>query len=335
MIFLRKSTLPEYSTMRPKVLLQVLAILFGWMAAPALLHAATGDEAAVRAAIDSYVEAYNRGDVEAVLGHWADDAEYLLSSGERVEGREALRAVFAESLAEENRASITVTNPHVRILSDTVATEEGAATLTRPGEAPEETSYLAIYVKQGDAWKLTTVRETAVQPVSVSPAAEQLEQLAWLVGEWKDVSEDSTVSISIRWSGNNAFLVYTFKAEAPGTEPLEGTQVIGWDPVQEVIRSWMFDSDGGFGEGVWTKDNDRWVVAFEQTLPDGGHATATNVYTLADENSFTWHAFQRTLNGETLPNLHDVSIVRVQPEATPEATSAQPPAPAVDSAASK
>lgn len=321
--------------MRFNTLLPLLAILVGWMTAPTIVLAQANEEAAVRSAIDSYVDAYNRGDVEAVLAHWADDAEYLLSSGERVQGRDALRAVFAESLAEGNRATITVANPHVRILSDTVATEEGAATLTRPGEAPEETSYLAIYVKQGNAWKLTTVRETEVQPVSLSPAAEQLQQLAWLIGEWKDVSEESTVSISIRWSGNNAFLVYTFKAEAPGTEPLEGTQIIGWDPVQEVIRSWMFDSDGGFGEGVWTRDNDRWVVAFEQTLPDGGHAAATNVYTLTDENSFTWHAFQRTLNGETLPNLHDISIVRVQPEPPADATSAAPPAPAVDPAASK
>ncbi|MDZ4782796.1 MAG: SgcJ/EcaC family oxidoreductase [Planctomycetia bacterium] len=321
--------------MRPNTLLPLLAILCGWMTAPPLIHAAEGDEAAVRAAIDSYVEAYNRGDVEAVLAHWADDAEYLLSGGERVQGRDALREVFAESLAEENRASITVANPHVRILSDTVATEEGAATMTRTGETPEETSYLAIYVKQGDAWKLTTVRETEVQPVSISPAAEQLEQLAWLVGEWKDESEDAKVSISIRWSGNNAFLVYTFKAEAPGTEPLEGTQIIGWDPVQEVIRSWMFDSDGGFGEGVWTKDNDRWVVTFEQTLPDGGHAAATNIYTLAADNSFTWHAFQRTLNGETLPNLHDISIVRVQSEPPADTTSATPPAPADDPAVSK
>lgn len=303
------------------------ALILSGVASAAQAQTQSAAEAEIRKTIDSYVDAYNRGDVEAVLSHWAEDAEYLLPSGERVQGRDALRAVFADSLAEENRAAITVSNPHVRVLSDTVATEEGAVTLARPGEDPEETSYLAIYVKQGDAWKLTTVRETEVQPVALSPAAEQLSQLSWLVGEWKDESEDSTVSTSVRWSGSNAFLVYSFKAETPGVEPLEGTQVIGWDPVREVIRSWMFDSDGGFGEGVWTKDNDRWVVTMEQTLPDGGAASATNVYTLGDENSFTWHSFQRTLNGETLPNLHDIQIVRVQPEAAAESTSAAPPSP--------
>lgn len=298
------------------------------MAAPTFAAQSEGDPAAVRSAIASYVDAYNRGDVEAVLNHWADDAEYLLATGERVQGREALRAVFTQSLAEENRATIEVADPHVRLLSDSVATEEGVAHVTRPGEPAEATSYLAIHVKQGDAWKLTTVRETEVAPVTVNPAEEQLQQLAWLVGEWTDQSESASVSSTVRWSGNNAFLVYSFKADAPGMDPLSGTQVIGWDPIREVIRSWMFDSDGGFGEGEWTKDNDRWVVAFRQTLPDGRAATATNVYTVVDDNSFTWHSFHRTVDGETLPNVDDATIVRATPSESASPTA--PPAPEVN-----
>lgn len=305
--------------------------LIGLLAAPVAAQSSDSTEAAIRAAIGTYVSAYNAGDVEGVLGHWADDAEYLLSTGERVQGREALRAVFAEALAEENRATIEVLDPHIRVLSDTVATEEGAARITRPGEEVEETSYLAIYVKQGDAWKLTTVRETEVAPVALSPAGEQLQQLAWLVGSWVDQSEASTVKSSVRWSGNQAFLVYSFQAEAPGLAPLEGTQVIGWDPVREVIHSWMFDSDGGFGEGDWLNDNDRWVVSFRQTLPDGRQATATNVYTIIDDNTFQWHSYNRTVDGEPLPNIDDVKIVRAPEEG---ATSA-PPAPETATAPAK
>ena len=29
------------------------------------------------------------------------------------------------------------------------------------------------------------------------------------------------------------------------------TQRIGWDPAAKQIRSWEFDSEGGFGEGTW------------------------------------------------------------------------------------
>jgi uncharacterized protein (TIGR02246 family) len=290
-------------------------------------------EAAIRAAIDSYVDAYNRGDVDAVLSHWADDAEYLLSTGQRVQGRDALRNVFTDALAEETRAAIEVPNSHVRVLSDTVATEEGVARIVRPGEPAEETSYLAIYVKQGDAWKLTTVRETEVAPTPVSAAAEQLQQLEWLVGEWTDESDSAKVSSSVRWSGNNAFLVYAFKAEAQGVDALEGTQVIGWDPIRGVIRSWIFDSDGGFGEGEWVKDNDRWVVNVEQTLPDGRIARATNVYTVAEDSKYTWHSFNRSIDGESMPNIDDVTIVRAA--AAKEAPTDAPPAPAAEAPQTK
>lgn len=287
-------------------------------------------EVAIRTEIDSYVDAYNRGDVDAVLSHWADDAEYLLSTGERVQGRDALRKVFTEALAEETRGTIDVPDAYVRILSDTVATEEGVARIVRPGAPAEETSYLAIYVKQGDDWKLTTVRETEVAPAPVSASAEQLQQLEWLVGEWTHESAEAKVSSNVRWSGNNAFLVYAFKAEAQGVDALEGTQVIGWDPIRGVIRSWIFDSDGGFGEGEWVKDNDRWVVNVEQTLPDGRIARATNVYTVADANQYTWHSFNRSIDGELMPNIDDVTIVRAATATAKETPADAPPAPAAD-----
>ena len=65
-------------------------------------------------------------------------------------------------------------------------------------------------------------------------------------------------------------------------DDLEGTQVIGWDPAAGTIRSWMFDSDGGFGEGTWSKKDNSWIVKFNQVLPDGRKASATNIYTLID-----------------------------------------------------
>ena len=51
-------------------------------------------KAAILEQLTTYVDAYNRGDVDAVVDHWADDAEYLLATGERVQGRDALRKVF-------------------------------------------------------------------------------------------------------------------------------------------------------------------------------------------------------------------------------------------------
>ena len=41
---------------------------------------------------------------------------------------------------------------------------------------------------------------------------------------------------------------------------MEGVEVIGWDPAEKVYRSWVFDSQGGFGSAVWTEgEGDKWI----------------------------------------------------------------------------
>ena len=72
----------------------------------------------------------------------------------------------------------------------------------------------------------------------------------------------------------------------------------------------MFDSDGGFGEGTWSKHGDTWVVKFNQVLSDGRKASATNVYKMVDGNTFTWKSIGRKLDGQFLPNIDEVKMVR-------------------------
>ena len=87
-------------------------------------------------------------------------------------------------------------------------------------------------------------------------------------------------------------------------------QVVGWDPVAKTIRSWMFDSEGGFGEGVWSREDNRWTVRFHQILADGRLAFATNVYTYVDGNTFTWQSVGREVDGAPLPDVDPVTLVR-------------------------
>ena len=47
-------------------------------------------------------------------------------------------------------------------------------------------------------------------------------------------------------------VLHSFKAGKDGFQ-LSGTEVIGWDPTSRSIRSWVFDSDGSFGQAVWTR----------------------------------------------------------------------------------
>ena len=268
----------------------------------------SSQENAIRAAVESYVAAYNRGDAKAVAAHWSESGEWTSPSGQRFQGRQAIEKEMQAIFAENKGVRIECINPTVRLVSPDVAMEEGTVRVVRPGELPDDSTYLAIHVKKDGQWKLDSVHETSV--ADVPAASPQLQDLAWLVGEWGDQSPDAAIAADVTWTKNKTFLSYAFKASAPGMDDLEGTQVIGWDPAAGTIRSWMFDSDGGFGEGIWTKKDNSWIIKFSQVLPDGRKASATNIYTLIDANTFTWKSIGRKVGEDFLPNVEEVKIVR-------------------------
>jgi hypothetical protein len=91
---------------------------------------------------------------------------------------------------------------------------------------------------------------------------------------------------------------------------MAGVQIIGWDPSTQQIRSWVFDSDGGFGEATWRKKDQSWYVHAKGTLSDGRKASSVNIITYVDENTFTFQSVDRQTDGELLPNVDEVVVVR-------------------------
>jgi hypothetical protein len=81
--------------------------------------------------------------------------------------------------------------------------------------------------------------------------------------------------------------------------------------VRQQIRSWIFDSNGGFGESTWVSDGEDWLIRASNVLPDGSRSTAENVLTKVDDNKFTWESQNRTLNGEPQPSLDKTEVQRV------------------------
>ena len=84
---------------------------------------------------------------------------------------------------------------------------------------------------------------------------------------------------------------------------------IGWDPLNARIRSWIFDSNGGFGEGLWVKDGKKWVVGTSGVLPDGGTGGSTNSFEFVDQDSLIWKITDRDLDGQPLADA-EVKFVR-------------------------
>ncbi|MCL4552777.1 MAG: SgcJ/EcaC family oxidoreductase [Candidatus Marsarchaeota archaeon] len=269
------------------------------------------DEAAIRQAVQSYVEAFNRNDATAVAALWSDDGEYVAPSGDRFKGRkkieEALKAFFADNKDVQLEAS----SSSIRFPSPNRAVETGTATVTRPGQTPEETQYIASYVKKGAAWKLTSVKEE-----ESSAAYQHLKDLEWLIGEWIDRDENVTLDTVYKWARNNSFISGSFTVYVQGKADLQGTQVIGWDPVAKTIKSWVFDSQGGFVQGTWSRKDNQWIVHSSGFLSTGEKVSAINTYTHVDDNSFTFQSVGREIGGEPMPDIEAVTAVRVQPTAS-------------------
>ncbi len=81
-----------------------------------------------------------------------------------------------------------------------------------------------------------------------------------------------------------------------GTKPVDATQWIGWDPINRRIHSFVYDSRGGYSQGVWTNEGDAWAVTSVGVSPDGKKSTATNLYTKVDDNSAIWESINDELD---------------------------------------
>ena len=141
-----------------------------------------------------------------------------------------------------------------------------------------------------------------------------LEELDWMVGTWVDKGEDVTITTTCSWMKNRKFLTRSFTMEAEGEPSLEGKQMIGWDPISSHIRSWTFDSEGGYGEGRWIRDGNRWLVKKSFVLATGERASAVNVITYVDRDTLRWESTHREVGGELLPNIPEVTVVRERPK---------------------
>ncbi len=289
-------------------------MLFLCALAPSIALAAepeeAGAEAAVRKAGDAYVQAFNKHDAKGVAGFWSPEAIYInRATGEQVVGREAIAAQFTDLFKDRPDIKLATTTASVDFVSPNVAVEHGTSKLSGPkGEITED--YSAVYVRRDGQWLLDRVTDKSKQP---PPSHyQELKELEWMVGSWvdQDDKDNLVIATDCSWTKNKNFLTRMYSVSVDGDVEMAGVQVIGWDASAKTIRSWQFDSDGGFSEATWSHKGDRWFVNNKGVLGDGRKASGVNIIKKIDDNSYTWQTTDRTAGGELLPNVDEVTIVR-------------------------
>jgi uncharacterized protein (TIGR02246 family) len=273
----------------------------------------TADEAVIRENAEKYVEAYNRRDSQTMAAMWSPEAVYMdPTTGEGVVGRDAIAKQFDHAFAGAKDAKLAVTIDSIDFVSPNVAVEKGRAVVTYSDQDPQETDYTAVHVKRDGQWLIDRVSEVEV-PAPAPSNYVYLKELEWMVGSWLDDNAGTYIETECEWTKNRNFLTRSFVWKTGDEVRMSGMQIIGWDPAAKQIRSWVFDSDGGFSAGKWTRKGNRWFIQQVGTLQDGGQSTATNIITNLDDDSFTWQSIDRTADGEVLPNVPAVVVTRKPP----------------------
>lgn len=315
------------------------------------------EAAAIRAAIRSYADAFERGDGKALANLWTPDGDIVDDEGRILNGRETVGQI-TPATNDAPRPSFRIEQTNLRQLATDVAIEDGTVEVTPPGATtPLSGWFSAIWVRQEGAWRLAGLRESRISSPNDSP---RLAQLDWMVGDWTvtethpdhaptsggPVSSDQpagegrpSIEVSVRWNSTRTFLMreMTIGGRAAGTAAadtsslddgdglpaLHITQRIGWDPLSRQIVSWVFGSDGSHGEATWTRDGDTWIARTMAVMPDGTQTSFLNIYTYDGGDRCTWRSVPTHVGGEHAPHVTMTMTRRNRAASTPAAPALQ------------
>ena len=257
-----------------------------------------GDEEAIGQLSQRLLEAYNGGQAQAVAAAFLPGGEAVDEEGNVYQGREQLEQIFGKFFAAFPGAKMTLDAAPLRWLGPGLAVEEGMRkVVTADGTGQATTKYVMTFVKHDGQWLVASARESPAEQVPTPH--ERLLPLAWLVGDWVDENPESLMLISCRWSEDQNFLLVDYTATTQGRAGMKTRQRIGWDPLAKRVRSWTFDSDGGYGDAHWTAIDTGWVVKSSAVLPDGQTGSATLFLQPVDQDRFVLRGFDRIVGDGT------------------------------------
>src|SRR5262245_48138324 len=103
-----------------------------------------------------------------------------------------------------------------------------------------------------------------------------MREMDWLVGVWVREGKDSSVHRQVNPALNKAFLLMEYEVKRKQGAGSKVIQLVGWDPLTEQIKSWVFDDQGGYGEALWARSGNSWSSDSTGVLPEGTMGSAFN-----------------------------------------------------------
>jgi uncharacterized protein (TIGR02246 family) len=273
------------------------------------------DERAIRGLLTGLGRAYNDADAEGIGGVFDEDAVLYDADGAETRGRAAIVAQYKEGFSGGPTARIAGAIDSLRFLGPDTASLSGQFELLGDDDDVLAAGrYGALATRRDGKWRLAEVRDYSVAEAEPAAAAAQaLGDLDWMVGEWVDESPEAKVTSTVRRAEGGRFLVREYTLHIAGAPATSGTQWIGYDPRSRQIQSWVFDSQGGHGEGLWVREGDGWLIKATGVLADGRATTATQHIEPINKDAVRLRSFDRTIGDEALPDTAEITLVRRPP----------------------
>lgn len=278
------------------------------------------DMQAIRTAAADYKAALDRGDGAALAALWTPDGDIIDEQGRVLNGRETVGRIVKPTDGSPP-LNFKIAETSLRFVTADVAIEDGTVEIMLPGvPVGLKGRFSATWTRQDGGWKLAGLRESRID----SGQALTLPDLDWMVGDWIVLDEGGTgqrgvdrptIEVTVRWNPTRTFLLRDMKispaggAEGAETLAMHVTQRIGWDPLSRQIRSWVFSSDGGHGEAVWSRDGQSWVARATSVLPDGTQTSSLNIYSYDGKDRCTWRSIPTHVGSE---HAHTVNLTLVR-----------------------
>jgi uncharacterized protein (TIGR02246 family) len=266
------------------------------------------DKAAIDKLIKESTQAFNNRDAAAIAANWTAEGEYIRNDGEPIRGRAEVQKGYAEFFKTiKGKPTVEVQTDNLRFPSaDTAVSEVTLRLKNEKGEVIGSSWRNTLLARENGEWKVALVQEWDRD----NSLDDSLKDLEWLVGTWHMDTKDRDVTTTYEWDDNKAFIRGKYAVKQGGKVTESGTQMFGKDNADGGIRSWVFQSDGGFGDGLWTRDGKKWTVDFEGVTPEGKKLAASVVYVRVDADTFTWQSVQQTVDGQPIADAQPIRVTR-------------------------
>src|SRR5262249_22510527 len=239
-----------------------------------------------------------------------EDAEFISEAGKAYRGKEQVRLMLKKSLASNKGMTQKGRGEFLRFLRTHAAIKITEVTPKNKDGHSTTGPYETVWVKLDGKWYISRIRDLPDAPAEDAPlAVTKLKPLAWLVGEWVDKDGKGDVTVSCKWGPNMTFILQEFRVKQEGGKTLTVTQRIGYDAGDGWVRSWVFDSAGGFADSYWERRGNTWVTDCNGTFPDGRQTSSTNQWKFINDNSFSWSSKDRAGDDQPLPDIQ-VTFIR-------------------------